>query len=308
MVSVEVYTKARMLAIENSTVVDGVVNGDGNLILKQRDGTEINAGDVKRLLPPRLAATNNIGVNNDPDTLLETGWYSGHNWVGSLVGVYNGVATLEVIQYSPDWIVQTLTAPGVTSRIFNRSRYNAAWSSWMELNDWLTLRNKPEGPAGVISEYAGEVAPSGYLMCNGQAVSRVGEARLFAVCGTRYGAGDGSTTFNVPNKNGRIGVGFDPLQSEFNVLGKLGGTKTHQHTEGDMAASIGAVGANQHTIGYIAAGVAPRGPKSVGSYWLSGMTGNTSVQAFSHNTPVYGTTAPESNLPPHIALNYIIKS
>ena len=90
----------------------------------------------------------------------------------------------------------------------------------------------PAGPqiTGVIAEFAGSVAPSGSALCNGQALSRTVEARLFAVIGTVYGVGDGTTTFNLPNRNGRVGVGLDSTQTEFNALGKTGGGKTHQHT------------------------------------------------------------------------------
>lgn len=55
------------------------------------------------------------------------------------------------------------------------------------------------GMAGVVLPFAGAVAPNGWLLCQGQAVSRTTYAHLFAVLGTTYGAGDGSTTFNVPD-------------------------------------------------------------------------------------------------------------
>ena len=58
--------------------------------------------------------------------------------------------------------------------------------------------------AGIINAYAGSTAPDGYLMCDGSAVSRTNYAALFAAIGTTYGAGDGSTTFNVPNLSGRF--------------------------------------------------------------------------------------------------------
>lgn len=54
-------------------------------------------------------------------------------------------------------------------------------------------------PTGVVMPYAGDAAPSGFLLCNGQAVSRTTYANLFSALGTKYGPGDGSTTFNVPN-------------------------------------------------------------------------------------------------------------
>lgn len=62
-------------------------------------------------------------------------------------------------------------------------------------------------PIGTILEFAGSTAPANYLMCNGQAVSRTEYAELFLVIGTTYGSGNGSTTFNVPDRRGRVGVG-----------------------------------------------------------------------------------------------------
>lgn len=59
-------------------------------------------------------------------------------------------------------------------------------------------------PAGVIIPFAGTSVPSGYLLCNGAAVSRTTYASLFAAIGTLYGAGDGSTTFNLPDARDRV--------------------------------------------------------------------------------------------------------
>lgn len=56
-------------------------------------------------------------------------------------------------------------------------------------------------PIGTIFAFAGNDIPSGYLPCNGSAISRETYADLFAVIGTTYGSGDGSTTFNLPNLN-----------------------------------------------------------------------------------------------------------
>lgn len=57
-------------------------------------------------------------------------------------------------------------------------------------------------PAGVIVPFAGTTVPAGYLLCDGSAVSRMTYAALFAAIGTTYGAGDGNTTFNLPNYSG----------------------------------------------------------------------------------------------------------
>lgn len=95
-------------------------------------------------------------------------------------------------------------------------------------------------PTGTILEFAGATAPSGYLLANGQAVSRTTYATLFGVCGTVYGAGDGSTTFNVPDRRGRVGAGYDPA----NATGRLTGSTA----QGASAAVLGNSGGEQaHT-------------------------------------------------------------
>lgn len=66
-------------------------------------------------------------------------------------------------------------------------------------------------PSGVIFPFAGSSAPSGFLLCFGQAVSRTTYANLFAAIGTSFGVGDGSTTFNLPDTRGRVLAGKDDM-------------------------------------------------------------------------------------------------
>lgn len=61
---------------------------------------------------------------------------------------------------------------------------------------------------GMVMAFAGSRPPAGWLMCDGSAVSRTTYAVLFAAIGTMYGAGDGSTTFNLPNLIGRVPLGM----------------------------------------------------------------------------------------------------
>ena len=74
--------------------------------------------------------------------------------------------------------------------------------------------------------------PSNWRICDGSEVSRTTYADLFKVIGTTYGEGDGETTFNLPDKRGRVSVGLDEVQDEFNTIGKKGGSKhlqAHKH-------------------------------------------------------------------------------
>lgn len=66
-------------------------------------------------------------------------------------------------------------------------------------------------PVGLVSDFAGATAPSLWLFCYGQAVSRTTYALLFAAIGTLYGSGDGSTTFNLPDLRGIITIGRDDM-------------------------------------------------------------------------------------------------
>lgn len=66
-------------------------------------------------------------------------------------------------------------------------------------------------PVGTLMDYGGATAPSGWLLCFGQPVSRTTYTSLFQVIGTAYGVGNGSTTFNVPDCRGRVRLGSDTM-------------------------------------------------------------------------------------------------
>ena len=89
---------------------------------------------------------------------------------------------------------------------------------------------------GCIYMYGGSVAPSGFSLCDGSAISRTTYSELFSVIGTIYGIGDGTTTFNLPLMEGRVVIGV----SGTHALGTTGGSEsvilgeqelpTHSHT------------------------------------------------------------------------------
>jgi len=101
-------------------------------------------------------------------------------------------------------------------------------------------------PVGTMLDFAGVTAPFGYLVCNGDAVSRTTYAALFAVIGTTWGVGNGSTTFNLPDLRRRttIGVGGTVVSGPNNWLAAVGGAETtalattnipsHAHTINDQ--------------------------------------------------------------------------
>lgn len=76
---------------------------------------------------------------------------------------------------------------------------------------------------GSICLFAGSLPPAGFLECDGSAVSRTTYPDLFGIIGTAYGAGDGSTTFNIPDLSGRVVVG----SSASYAIGSAGGEESH---------------------------------------------------------------------------------
>lgn len=93
---------------------------------------------------------------------------------------------------------------------------------------------------GAIEMWATTTAPSGYLLCEGTAVSRTTYADLFNTIGTTFGAGDGSTTFNLPDFKGRLPIGVN--SGTFNFIGKTGGQETvdltHAHSAGSLSVPV----------------------------------------------------------------------
>jgi microcystin-dependent protein len=160
---------------------------------------------------------------------------------------------------------------------------------------------------GRVELTAAAGAPSGWLICDGSSLLRASYPRLFAAIGTAHGAVD-ANSFSLPDLRGRVAVGRDAGQVEFDVLGEKGGSKGHTHSPGSMAAAIGATSGDPNRIGYVANVANVGGGPASSTYSIAGVAGGQAgAQPFNHYTPVYGTTADGSTLQPYTALNYIIK-
>lgn len=156
-------------------------------------------------------------------------------------------------------------------------------------------------PTGLLAMYGGGSAPTGWLLCDGSAVSRTTYADLFSVCGTTFGAGDGSTTFNLPDMRATFPVG---AQSGGDYdLGDTGGAETHTLTESEIPS---------HTHGaqwY-------NGTKDAGSpVGASLVTQNTSNATNPPDTAMHANTITSAggggaheNRPPFLAVSFIIKT
>lgn len=95
-------------------------------------------------------------------------------------------------------------------------------------------------PAGTILPFGGSKAPTGYLLCDGAAVSRTTYSALFTVIGITYGAGDGSTTFNLPNAKFLLG-GTVPATATI-TDNKIKGINSNNENSGEISVTQGMSG------------------------------------------------------------------
>lgn len=147
---------------------------------------------------------------------------------------------------------------------------------------------------GILVPFAGASSPAGWLLCDGQAVSRTAFVGLFAVIGTTYGVGDGSTTFNVPDLRGRAVFGLS-TGTEFNTLGKTGGATTHTLTTAQMPS---------HTHGALSGGNFLK--DGTGSAAVVNTSGSGYARAAT--TAETGSGAAHNNMPPYLTANWLIKA
>lgn len=166
---------------------------------------------------------------------------------GQVFDAYVWSASKGVWQAREEQAPITITSPTVPSTAQNGDLWfnttnglvftyydDGSSAQWVEVLSSAVPSVNEIMPVGTITQTARISSPSGWLLCEGQAVSRTEYVRLFDAIGTLYGSGDGTTTFNVPNLKGRIPVGKDSAQTEFDALGETGGAKTHTLTEAQL--------------------------------------------------------------------------
>lgn len=169
-------------------------------------------------------------------------------------------------------------------------------------------------PTGVVVPFAGSAAPTGWLFCAGQVVSRSTYADLFATLGTTYGAGDGTTTFALPDLRGRVPFGLDAMGggsdggrlSVANTLGLTGGAEKKSGTTDAYTLTIADIPSHSHGI------QSGNNTTGTGNYVDNGSVSSTDPGA--STLPVGGGGGHSHGIgnfdvmPPYMLLNYIIKA
>ena len=155
-------------------------------------------------------------------------------------------------------------------------------------------------PPGTLLDFAGDAAPDGFLLCNGQSISRTDYAGLFAAIGTTWGTGDGSTTFNVPDLRRRVTIGSGGTQvaGPETGVGDTGGAEqltlttdqlpSHSHSQSSHTHSIGSHTHSQSSHTHSIGSHTHRGPShthSIGSHTHSQSSHAHSIGSHTHRGP-----------------------
>ena len=206
--------------ITKSSAYSVVAGDQGKIILGDSTGGDftitllsaVTAGDDFRITIKHIGTSNNVTID-------------------SAAGLIDGASTF-VLDSKYESV--TLTSDGANWHMTDDARVAAL-----------------PFPIGMMTPYGGSTAPTQWLLCYGQAISRTTYSALFAIISTTYGVGDGSTTFNVPDIRGRVPAGLDNMGGssanrltdpahgfglDGDTLGDTGGEQDHTQTTAELVA------------------------------------------------------------------------
>lgn len=249
--------------------------------------------------------------------------------------ITNVSPTITRVQDHPGYEKQSGLALARITRPANTTTVQTA-----HITDLRVLIEEAATPFGTVNMFAGGTVPYGWFFCQGQEVSRTTYGQLYAVIGTTYGAGNGTTTFNLPDFRGRapIGVGTgDASGASPHTVGQKKGKETHVITAGELpnhTHTMASAGSHNHS-GTVSASNpgyygAPTGVLDSGTPWM--LTTSPGGFAFrvlvagdgypslnhdhaipaggdhTHTVNAAGSSTAMSMLQPSTVINFIIKS
>lgn len=294
-----------------SVTENGIAYVDLSGKVDKKEGKGLSTNDYTTEEKTKLGDLANVksigsGLSLDSDGKLSNTQTSA-NW-GNITGTLseqtdlqealNGKANSTHTHTTTD-ITDFPTVPSDLSDLTDETNILAGKQNTLIAGDNITIENNvisstggSSDKVGVIKLFSGSTAPDGWLICDGSAISRTTYSDLFALIGTTYGEGDGSTTFNIPNIKGRTVVGLDSSDDDFNILGKTIGEKEHSLTINEIPSHTHGTAVTETSMG------APSGNASMAVAYLKTdgfPTGST------------GGGQEHNNIQPSIVLNYIIK-
>ena len=290
-------------AVPKRSISSLKVDGDLNYILDALNETwdQLTAASFSTALPDQAGHANRVPVTNG----TATAW--------QLIGndnMQDSALTVAKIAPLSGAAVMGAGGDGIVAAL--------ALGSGLDVQSGTLTVTVPGVPAGVMAPFAGTAAPGGWLLCAGQAISRTTYAPLFAVLGTTYGSGDGSSTFNLPDMRGRAVFGVDNM-------GGAAANRVTSAVSGITGTSLGAAGGDQrmHLHNHTATVTDPGHTHSlptmrsyggpIGGPWSNGGSSTELNATGSAATGVSVAVAnagsgSSQNMPPAIMLNWIVKA
>lgn len=218
---------------------------------------------------------------------------------------------LEKLLVSFAWGGLLALLPGLLAKVITR-----VWASQISALVLHIPAPSTSATVGQLCASCADSAPEGWLECNGQAVCRSEFSNLFSAIGSKFGSGNSTTTFNVPDLQGRVAIGRGSYGPTQYTLGGKGGEDMHTLQLGEMPAHshgvhdpghahhVEARGRKFNFEGKNAIGVTHLGHHGEGSGEISGSTQHSHSNIHLDNT---GNGEAHNNMPPYLVMSYFIK-
>ena len=295
------------VGVSGSIYNGGIIVSGGNIVaISGIASTTTSTGALVVVGGAGISGTVNAGANvNVGSNLIATGAsISGNLIVASNIfattGNFSGNVSATNLTAAAASITGNLNVNGVlTSPTLPVGTANTAVAT--------TAFAQAVMPTGGLMMWPTASAPTGWLLCNGSAVSRTTYAALFSVIGTTFGVGDNSTTFNLPNYNNRVPVGAGGLYT----VGATGGSKdaitvAHTHT-------LSGGGATGTFVTGVSASTSRTSFQTdfFGTQAVTNVSVGTTTGSPSYTNPTVnstGSSGTDANMPPYLAIFYIIKT
>jgi microcystin-dependent protein len=253
------------------------------------------------------------------DMLIFTGALTGNR----VIEVDATPANYTVLNQTSGNFTLTFRVTGQTGAEFFQGRASRAICEGVDI--W---KLGDDTPPGMMEDYAGGTVPTGYLQCDGSNVSRTTYSALFNKVGTTHGAGDGSTTFGLPDMRRRtsVGSGGTGTGTLGNAVGNTGGEEAHALASGELAVHAhtqqGTFTSGNMSLDHThntAYGINDGGPGTVAgpgtvTYGSNVATSAGSSVGHTHDTTISGATAnngsgtAHNNLPPSLVVLKVIRT
>jgi microcystin-dependent protein len=304
------------------TITNGGVTAIGAGVIVNADissSAAIALSKLATLTASKVVVTNSSGVlTTSSVTSTELGYVAGAtsniqaqiNAIAGAGAITGAITTYVASNATPDRAIVSnaigkLTTSGVSST--ELGYVSGASSNLQAQINALAVSM----PVGAVLDYAGTAAPTGFLLCYGQIVSRTTYSALFAAIGTTYGNGNGTTTFQLPDFRGRVSAGKDDmggssanrLTSPVNgdVLGASGGSESHTLTQGELPHVQLNVGTGSFSLQPYSLGTEINATAGFNGYTINSF-GSPQL-----TTDYLGSGTAHSILQPTIVVNKIIK-